>query len=424
MRLTLTAKIKLDVSEEQKKLLYETGKRFNLACQYVSDYIFENRTTNKRKIHDAIYYDLRSKFKLHAQMAESVIRHVSGNYKTILENQKEWIKPKYKHATFDVVRNRSYSFAKGKNGEELLSISTLDGRIKTPFVTKGLEKYFDGTWKFGDSHVITKHGKWYLCLSCSKEIDELDDFDVKNVVGIDFGINFLAVSYDSSGNTKFYSGKEVKQRREHYKALRSELQERHTKSSLRRLKRIGQRENRWMADVNHCVSKALVENSPKDTLFVIEDLEGVRKSTEKVKKKDRYVQVSWAFFDLRKKLEYKAALFNDKVLAVDPAYTSQACPKCSHTEASNRNKKKHTFKCKNCGYTSNDDCIGAMNLFLKGIKYLQTVTPKQGFGVKGAVNHPTMQPQGYLGSELNEGVSFNGNNFTSGELQARLFISE
>jgi len=39
-----------------------------------------------------------------------------------------------------------------------------------------------------------------------------------------------------------------------------------------RLKAIGQRENRWMQDVNHCISKALVENNPKHTLFVLEDL--------------------------------------------------------------------------------------------------------------------------------------------------------
>jgi len=39
-----------------------------------------------------------------------------------------------------------------------------------------------------------------------------------------------------------------------------------------RLKAIGQRENRWIQDVNHQVSKALVENNPKHTLFVLEDL--------------------------------------------------------------------------------------------------------------------------------------------------------
>ena len=76
------------------------------------------------------------------------------------------------------------------------------------------------------------------------------------------------------------------------------------------MKAIGQRENRWMQDINHQVSKALVEN------------------------------------------------------------TSQCCPVCGHTDKSNRNKRIHLFACKNCGHKSNDDRIGAMNLYRMEINYL------------------------------------------------------
>ncbi len=40
------------------------------------------------------------------------------------------------------------------------------------------------------------------------------------------------------------------------------------------------------------------------------------------------------------------------------------------TEKANRDKKRHLFTCKNCGYQSNDDRIGAMNLYRMGINYL------------------------------------------------------
>lgn len=59
---------------------------------------------------------------------------------------------------------------------------------------------------------------------------------------------------------------------------------------------------------NHCVSKALVESNPKHTLFVLEDLSSVRSATERVRRKDRYVSVSWSFYDFEQKLKYKAAL--------------------------------------------------------------------------------------------------------------------
>lgn len=59
-----------------------------------------------------------------------------------------------------------------------------------------------------------------------------------------------------------------------------------------------------------------------------------------------------------------------QVSKVNPRYTSQTCPRCGHIEAGNRDKAKHIFCCKNCGYTSNDDRIGAMNLYRMGIEYL------------------------------------------------------
>ena len=88
------------------------------------------------------------------------------------------------------------------------------------------------------------------------------------------------------------------------------------------MKTIGQRENRWMQDVNHCVSKVLVESNPKHTLFVLEDLSGVHKSTERVRTKDRYVSVSWSSYDLEQKLTYKAKQHQSTVIKVDPRYTS------------------------------------------------------------------------------------------------------
>ena len=105
----------------------------------------------------------------------------------------------------------------------------------------------------------------------------------------------------------------------------------------------------------------------------IEDLSGIRSATERVFLKDRYVSVSWAYYDLEQKLKYKAERFGSHVINVDPAYTSQTCPVCGYTEKRNRNQKQHLFCCRECGYRSNDDRVGAMNLWRMGIKYLPKV---------------------------------------------------
>lgn len=125
-----------------------------------------------------------------------------------------------------------------------------------------------------------------------------------------------------------------------------------------------------MRDVNHQVSKALVNRQSKPTLFALENLSGVRCATEKVRKGDRYVQVSWAFYQLRQMIEYKATNAGHSVVAVGPRYTSQTCPTCGLVRKSNRRKNTHEYYCSNCGYRSNDDRVAAMNIQRLGYQSL------------------------------------------------------
>lgn len=372
MQMTVTAKIQLVVSAENCELLDSTANAYRNACNFVSEYIFRTHNLKQFSLNKELYYEIREKFGLGSQMTQSVLKTVISRYKTIRTNQHEWIQPKFKVPQFDLVWNRDYSLS-----QNYFSVNTLNGRLKLPYYAKGMEKYFDKeTYRFGTATLVFRHKRYFLHIPVTFEVNKCCDSDICNVVGIDRGINFVVATYDSKHQSGFVSGKVIKQKRGHYKNLRKQLQQVGTPSSRRRLKAIGQRENRWMQDVNHCVSKALVESNPKHTLFVLEDLSGVRSATEKIRVKDRYVSVSWSFYDLEQKLIYKAMQHQDKVIKVNPAYTSQCCPVCGHTEKANRNKKIHLFCCQNCGYKSNDDRIGAMNLYRMGIDYLvpDTVT--------------------------------------------------
>ena len=365
-QMTITAKIQIIAAETDKVLLDETMSVYRNACNYVSDYVFRTHDLKQFSLNKALYSTLREKFNLKSQMAQSVLKTVIARYKTILENQNEWIKPSFKKPQYDLVWNRDYSLTQNR-----FSINTLNGRVKLSYFSDGMSKYFNHTiYKFGTARLVSKHGKYYLHIPVIYEVEESNISDICNVVGIDRGINFVVATYDSKHKSGFVSGKAIKQKHANYSKLRKELQMRHTPSSRRRLKAIGQRENRWMQDINHQVSKALVENNPKHTLFVLEDLSGIRNATERVKTKDRYVSVSWSFYDLEQKLIYKAKQNQSSVIKVDPRNTSQCCPCCGHVEKSNRNKKIHLFTCKKCGYKSNDDRIGAMNLYRMGIDYL------------------------------------------------------
>lgn len=366
-QLTITAKVQIIVTYADKTLLEENMSAYCDACNYVSDYVFKTHNLSQAQLNKALYYDLREKYSLKAQMAQSVLKTVIARYKTILEAENKWIKPSFKKLQYDLVWNRDYSLTGG-----YFSVNTLSGRIKLAYHPEGMDKYFDPTiYKFGTAKLVNKHGKYYLHIPVTYDVEEFDASKVTNVVGIDRGINFVVATYDSKQKSGFVNGRTIKQKRANYSKLRRELQMRRTPSSRRRIKAIGQRENRWMQDVNHCISKALVDNNPKHTLFVLEDLSGVRNATERVRTKDRYVSVSWSFYDLEQKLIYKAKQNQSTVIKVDPRYTSQCCPMCGHIERSNRDKRLHLFCCKNCGYKSNDDRIGAMNLHRMGINYLE-----------------------------------------------------
>ncbi|GIP08466.1 transposase, IS605 OrfB family [Paenibacillus macerans] len=249
----------------------------------------------------------------------------------------------FKKPEYDLVWNRDYSLSK-----QIISINTLYGRIKVPYMTKGMDSYFDGSWSYGTAKLVHKKGKFFLYIPVSKEIAEIETGAIHQVVGIDLGINFIATSYDSQGKCTFFHGRPIKDKRSRYKHMRKQLQQVGTASARRKLKRIGGRENRWMYDVNHCVSKALVRKYGA-TLMVVENLKGVRSKTEKIQLNERYESVSWSFYQLRKMIEYKAALHGGKVIAVDPKYTSQTCRSAAVKTKGTGTRRSITSNVKNAG---------------------------------------------------------------------------
>ena len=305
-------------------------------------------------------------FGLGAQMAQSVLRIVVARYKSLESSGHPWTQIVFRVPCADLVQGRDYSFPK-----DCVSVGSVRGRQRMPYNTKGMERFFaSSVFKFGTAQIIHKKIRkqelWFLHIPVTFEVPDCDKQTPAAIVGCDLGINFTVTAFGSDGRPVFFPGRTLEDKCVQFKILRRDLQKRGTPSARRRLKRIGQRENRWMQDVNHCVSKTLVSSYPSGTLFVLEDLTGIRSATEKAHHKYRYGMVSWAFYDLRQKIICKVQMAGSAVMTVDPRYTSQQCPVCGHTERGNRNKAKHTFRCRKRGYRSNDDRIGAINLYAKG----------------------------------------------------------
>lgn len=367
MEQTLTAKLRLYPTEAQAELLAWTMDTYRNACGYISFRVWDTRTTDYRTLHNSVYDEVRYGFGLGAQTAQSAIHTVLAAYKAIESNGHKWTEVQFERPLIDLVRGRDYSFAK----DGLLSVWTVAGRTKVAWSGKGFERYlYSSTYRFGTAKIVCRDGKWYFHVPVTFEVPDCDTSAPSDIVGVDRGVNFAITTYDNAGKTRFVSGRALKNKRTDFKILRRDLQKRQTPSARRRLKKIGQRENRWMQNENHCIAKTLVNSCPSGTLFVLEDLTGIRSATEKVRRKDRYAMVSWSFYDLQQKIEYKARMNGSAVLLVDPAYTSQKCPQCGHAERANRDKKNHTLCCRKCGCRSNDDRVGAMNIRDLGVQHV------------------------------------------------------
>lgn len=382
MKQGITLKLKIDVNSEQELKLIELQEQYRKACQFVSDFYFEHHFEHSRyDLHDELYQTIRSKFGLKAQQSASVFITVMARYKTIEsqlkkkdykyqdEETKKWHfiqkdihwlqKPvQFKKPQNDMVYNRDWNFTK----DNTIKMTTLGSRIEVSTHFNYFDSYLSEGWKLGTAKLVNKLGKWFLHIGATKEIDEYNKENTEHVVGIDRGLNFLLTTYDEKEKTHFVNGKDITHKRNKYAKLRQELQSTNTKSSKRKLKAINQRENRWMTDVNHQLSKALVDKYGKNTVFVLEDLENINwqksyGSSERNKKHS-----DWAFYQLEQFITYKAILAGSVVVKVSAQYTSQRCPKCGSIDKNNRNHKLSEYHCKTCNYRSNDDRVGAMNI--------------------------------------------------------------
>jgi IS605 OrfB family transposase len=127
---------------------------------------------------------------------------------------------------------------------------------------------------------------------------------------------------------------------------------------------MGQREARFQQDVNHCISKQLVHKAAiSRKAIALEDLSGIRERTT-VRREHRYERHSWAFFQLRQYVSYKAAQSGVPVHLVDPRNTSRTCSVCGHCEKANR-KSQESFLCQRCGFAANADYNAAINISRK-----------------------------------------------------------
>jgi IS605 OrfB family transposase len=389
MKQIITAKLKLQTDPEQFAQLRQTQLAYRDALNYVSRYAYANgKMSSSRALQRDCYDEIRSLYKLPAQMACNVPRQVGATYKGLWTKVKKNAQarsagltkkrykgldtpPQYVSPTLTYNYGYDYSF---KHNQQV-SVLTLLGRVIMPYTaySKHVTLIQQGAENGAAKLWYDKPKKqFYLLVSLEIEVAHPTPETHKQVVGVDVGIRYLAVTSTTKGDPTFHSGKSIVPKANHSARLRKRLQHKGTRSATRRLVQISRRERRLKQDANHVVSRRIVEQHPH-SLIGLENLTDIRDRTrrkhgKRASKKQRKAnarQSRWSYAELHAYIAYKALLHASMAIKVDAHYTSQACPMCGHTCKGNRPNKGLLFVCQNCHYTLHADLVGARNMTMR-----------------------------------------------------------
>lgn len=339
--------LKLLPTAEQHQALLDTMHVFNEAANFVTSVAFAEKTANKFELQKIVYGELRTIYKLPAQLAIRCISKASEAYK-----RDKSIQPTFKPEGAVTYDERVMSF----KGLTRVSLLTLAGRVLIPFLIGNYQATRMDAIK-GQADLLYRKGIFYLAVTLDIPIPE--PADASNTLGIDLGIINLAT--DSEG--EIFSGETVEKNRKRHSTLRQRLQKRGTKSAKRHLKKLSGCESRFKKNTNHVISKRIVQKAKANRQAIaLEELRHIRQRTERtVRHSQRAKHSSWAFGQLRFFLSYKAALAGVPLRVVDPRNTSRTCSMCGHCAKENR-KNQAAFVCQSCGLSMNADINAAINI--------------------------------------------------------------
>lgn len=188
----------------------------------------------------------------------------------------------------------------------------------------------------------------------------------EHYIGVDLNATgHAAVVGDPKSGKVWKLGKRCEHVHKKYKSIRRRLQK---QGKYGMVKKIKNRESRIVRDINHKISRKIVQIAADlGTGIKLEQLEGIRKTTKQARS-FRYSLNSWSFYQLRTFVEYKAKLQGVAVAYIEPAYTSKTCSRCGYIG----NRKDKSFKCPACGYVENADVNASFNIALRQIGISQS----------------------------------------------------
>ena len=353
---------KIQPSTAERSHIDDTLRVFAEACAYIHAQLPE-RITNVMRMQAMLYYDVRQRFGLSSNLAQQAFRRVAANRKAA---QSQGTAVKAFHTTSIQYDQRIFSF---RERDWTVSLTLLRGRVRFAL---HVGNYQRGklTGQQPTSAQLCQHrdGSYAVHIQVKAPVPPLHT--PTDVLGVDLGRTDIAHTSDGDA----WDGADMRQCRDHFARMRAMLSHKAskgTRSTRRRcrqlLARLSGRERRFQRHTNHVISKTLVRTAQsQQAALALEDLTGIRErtNTQPRTKTERRRGNSWAFYQLRQFVAYKAQGAGVVLHLVPAAYTSQMCHGCLHIGS----RKTKRFACDNlaCGWTGDADFNAAKNIRILG----------------------------------------------------------
>ncbi|ELZ23802.1 IS1341-type transposase [Haloterrigena salina JCM 13891] len=363
MEVQRTVRVKLDVPDERRDHLHQTIEQFDTAVNYSiengrnDDGYFITAKTN---IHDQVYHDLRDVTDLPANLC---VRAYSKAVEMIKSTVADWKNGNSRPVpSFDqpiVVYDKRILTI----NERSATLSTVESRVEVGFdIGEYQADYLDDDdyeKRMGTLHYDEQEDDFYLHIVIQKEVEEREG---DRILGVDLNLKNVAVT--STGS--FYDGGKLLWGQNHYFRVRRSLQDKGTRSAKQALARLSGRENRFVLDRLHTISRRIVEEARHyDCSYIaVEDLTHIRERMDASDDQLKRQMHQWAFRELQEMIQWKATEYGIRVESVNPAFSSQTCSKCGHQSSTNRNSDGW-FECNECGYEIDGDYNASKNIGMR-----------------------------------------------------------
>ena len=385
-------------NKRKARWLEAMADQFSQAVQFGLDAAKAEHTSSRAKLHKAVYYPARQHFGLpadYARMAVNATVSLARSYYGLRKAKWQPSFPKVNSSQGIGLGVNAYAIV--QDGERFVlrvSTGTRGQYIWLPLCVPA--RYRDCIVSaHGDARLFKRDSKWYVMLPLRISHTPAGCSGEPTFIGVDLGIvrHATVVTPD---RTVFFDGKEARHKREHFADLRRRYQ-RH--SRIDRVKDQKGKESRWMADLNHKISRQIVDLATQypNPVIVLERLDGIRYRTHGSKRFNR-MMASWAFRDLVDKIKYKAERIGIPVVFADPRKTSQTCSQCGHATRSNR-PEQATFRCVACGYRTNADRNAARNIAAAGAGLLSQGAPDMPRPLEDQTGESASRPDGVQGCD-------------------------